>query len=265
MEWYYALRGGEQAGPVTADELKQLKANSAIADETLVWRDGLEQWVPYHKAFTAPAVPAMNVGKVKCAVCGQFFPPEETLAYQDKQICATCKPVFFQRLKEGVPLESGTISRKKKLIVMGCSAVLPDRCVKCNAPATSRLERKLHWHSPWLYLLILLHILVYAAVAICVRKKAKVAVGLCDEHRQKRKRNLYIGWGLALSFIPCLILGMMWEQMWLVYCFPFVLFAGIVYGLVTTRVVSPSFIDKDYIHLRGAGRSFLESLPEWKG
>lgn len=37
-----------------------------------------------------------------CSECGRRFPADEMLSYGDALICAECKPVFFQKIKEGV-------------------------------------------------------------------------------------------------------------------------------------------------------------------
>src|SRR3954468_23626244 len=46
------------------------------------------------------------------------------------------------------------------LLVLRKNAVLPDRCVKCNAPAEGfRLRRNLSWHQPAIYLTIFIGLL----------------------------------------------------------------------------------------------------------
>lgn len=44
-----------------------------------------------------------------CSQCGRFFPQDQVIAYDDKIICAACKPMFVQKLKEGAV--SGTARR----------------------------------------------------------------------------------------------------------------------------------------------------------
>src|SRR5690242_5147889 len=58
------------------------------------------------------------------------------------------------------------IWRNNAVLVMTKQALLPNRCVKCNAPAEEQLKRKLTWHHPALYLLVFISILVYAIVAM---------------------------------------------------------------------------------------------------
>lgn len=44
-EWFYT-RGSKRFGPVSATELRQLADHGELAAEELVWREGMEQWVP---------------------------------------------------------------------------------------------------------------------------------------------------------------------------------------------------------------------------
>lgn len=49
-QWFYAS-GGQQAGPVSFDELRQLVAEGKVAKEDLVWNQGMKDWLP---ASTVP-------------------------------------------------------------------------------------------------------------------------------------------------------------------------------------------------------------------
>ncbi len=42
--------------------------------------------------------------------------------------------------------------RRKKTLIIDRESRLPDRCVKCNAPAEERLHVKISWHKQWVYL-----------------------------------------------------------------------------------------------------------------
>jgi hypothetical protein len=76
--------------------------------------------------------------------------------------------------------------REGKVLVMRKGGDLPHRCIECNEPSAAPLRRyKLSWHSPWLYLLLLLALLLYAIVAAIVRKTAVVHVGLCELHQRR--------------------------------------------------------------------------------
>ena len=49
-EWYHAA-GGEQQGPVSAEEMDRLIAEGTVTPETLVWRAGMGDWEPASQHF----------------------------------------------------------------------------------------------------------------------------------------------------------------------------------------------------------------------
>ena len=53
MQWYYAI-GGERFGPVTHSELERLVQAATIVADTLIWRQGMNEWQ------TLAAVRAVN-------------------------------------------------------------------------------------------------------------------------------------------------------------------------------------------------------------
>ena len=54
MEWFY-VKAGEQQGPVDEAALAELRSSGAIADNTLVWKEGMGDWIPYRDAGIGPA------------------------------------------------------------------------------------------------------------------------------------------------------------------------------------------------------------------
>ncbi|MEM7395487.1 MAG: hypothetical protein AAF492_24410 [Verrucomicrobiota bacterium] len=140
----------------------------------------------------------------RCIACPKTFDRDEMICIDDQWICGTCKPTVVQMLQEGASLADMIVARQKRKLVMGKKAALPERCVKCNAPAEGQpLKRNLYWHSPFVYLCLLMKMLVY------------------------------------------------------------ILVVGMVFGIVTTQVVTARRIDKEYIWLNGAGKDYLDVLPEW--
>jgi len=110
MEWFYT-EGGESRGPVSPEQFQQLVAQGTITAQTLVWRQGMENWQTYAshggppaQAPTVPPPPAspLPAGHVSCAGCGGTFPDSEVIPLAGRPYCATCKPLAIQRLKEGV-------------------------------------------------------------------------------------------------------------------------------------------------------------------
>ena len=120
MNWYY-VDAGQQAGPVTDEQLDELVRAGKVRSDTLIWRDGMANWEPHAQArpgvattpppVTAPPLggpaPLVTQGEVVCAECQQLFPRENTIQYGNTFVCATCKPRFVQRLREGAVLPGG--------------------------------------------------------------------------------------------------------------------------------------------------------------
>jgi len=100
MNWYYA-EAGEQRGPITDAELSDLAKAGAIRDATLVWREGMASWQPYGLVKGPAGEPPPKVGEVVCWQCGKMFSRDEVIPIGEGWVCATCKPIYMQRLKEG--------------------------------------------------------------------------------------------------------------------------------------------------------------------
>jgi uncharacterized membrane protein len=60
-EWYYAA-DNEQKGPVNEAELKENLATNKFPADTLVWKDGMDNWTPANQvpafSFRQPPIPA---------------------------------------------------------------------------------------------------------------------------------------------------------------------------------------------------------------
>jgi uncharacterized RDD family membrane protein YckC len=118
MAWYYH-QNGENKGPVEADDLRGLRQSNAIADDTLVWQEGMPQWAAYNTTAVATVPATVPVGAgydmQTCVECGKSFPQSEMVAYEGRSICPSCKPLFFQRLREGV-VQPGVLHYARVLI-----------------------------------------------------------------------------------------------------------------------------------------------------
>ncbi|MEK7950216.1 GYF domain-containing protein [Luteolibacter soli] len=56
-QWYYGSSAG-QTGPVEEHELRTLIASGGVGPETLVWRDGMKDWLPLQ------SVPELQVNAI---------------------------------------------------------------------------------------------------------------------------------------------------------------------------------------------------------
>ncbi|TWT38225.1 hypothetical protein KOR34_31940 [Posidoniimonas corsicana] len=153
-----------------------------------------------------------------------------------------------------------------KHLIVPFGAQFPDRCVKCNEPALGyKLRRDLAWHSPMIYLLLLLNILIYLVVAMAVRRKATVLVGLCPEHRSRRRWWQVVCTVLGVSAVAGLVAAAVLESGLLAIASVVLFVPTIVAAIITTPVVSAGCITDRHAEVRGCGREFLQALPGWDG
>ena len=138
MNWFYA-DNGQQRGPVSEAEFDALVAAGSIQPATLVWREGMEKWLPLAEVRpvgsvsggpppasnaspegSAPTSASLVVGSLVCSVCGKMFSEDQIIRFGPTIVCAGCKPVFLQRLREGAPTaaagtSAGTLSSAELL------------------------------------------------------------------------------------------------------------------------------------------------------
>ncbi|MBI1783538.1 RDD family protein, partial [Candidatus Sumerlaeota bacterium] len=112
MDWHYS-DGKQQFGPVSEEEFNRMVTSGVIGPQTLVWRAGMENWQPYGQltgpgaavhAAAAPLAEAFSGAGHYCAECGHKFPDSDLIQYQEAWVCGNCKPIFFQKLREGMPV-----------------------------------------------------------------------------------------------------------------------------------------------------------------
>jgi uncharacterized RDD family membrane protein YckC len=113
MKWYY-VENSQQAGPVEETEFPQLSRLGKLRPDTLMWHEGMANWEPFSSvcppefaAAPAAPLPADGVVEAVCGECGGIFDKNDMIPHGDVYICAKCKPVFMQKLAEGVKLNTG--------------------------------------------------------------------------------------------------------------------------------------------------------------
>jgi uncharacterized RDD family membrane protein YckC len=111
MAWHYK-DGDEEIGPVEKNELQELINSKRIGADTLVRNSAAEEWKPLadivseeEKAESDQPEPAEKTSQTEtavCSQCGNSFPKNQVVTFDGQVVCAACKPVFVQRIKEGV-------------------------------------------------------------------------------------------------------------------------------------------------------------------
>jgi hypothetical protein len=219
------------------------------------------------------------LSSLKCAQCG-------LVNFATDSHCKRCRQPLAQNAgvassgPQGIVLEDGYVLppppavgmpgsgvwRDQSKMVVSKGALLPARCVKCNAPATGpKIKKKLSWHHPAIFILLFVALLIYLIVAMILRKTAVLELGLCEKHRAQRRRNVLITWALILLGFGGFVMAGMFDDMTFLWLGMLLLFAGIIYGVVTVRIVWPSKIDDQFAWVKGINKDYLNQLPQWPG
>jgi uncharacterized RDD family membrane protein YckC len=113
MNLYYA-DGDRQVGPIGKNELQSLIKAKKINSQTLVWQPGMETWEELglfarRKAqssprSTQPAPVVTTKRQSVCSECGRAFAEDDMIRFTDTWVCAACKPILVQKIKEGVTI-----------------------------------------------------------------------------------------------------------------------------------------------------------------
>lgn len=97
MEWYYA-HNGQQQGPVEEATLTQLVNSGTITRETLVWKEGMPNWLPYGQTIGAGDG---SSELVSCPTCGAQVSPHELIPFGQRTVCPHCRDRNIQQMHEG--------------------------------------------------------------------------------------------------------------------------------------------------------------------
>ncbi|WP_052573647.1 hypothetical protein [Haloferula sp. BvORR071] len=160
----------------------------------------------------------------------------------------------------------GSFYREGDMLVIRDGAVLPLRCVHTNRPIgpddwTKRT--KFTWTPPWVWALILIHLLVAVIVSLCIAKKAFVTYSMSREARRKliQRRSISLlaavagGVGGTVSIITLngnlALIGA---------CLGVLTLLVSLIILVVTNALSVKKFNDGWFTLKGCSREFLDSL-----
>lgn len=163
------------------------------------------------------------------------------------------------------PVESrGQCYRNGKQVIVPTGATLPHRCVKCNAPAEMDKPKTYSWHHPGYYVLILVGLIFYVIAALIATKKAKVAIGVCQHHRSRRRMFGMIAVTLLILGIVTLFMAVDYEGQGnpLGLVSGLSLFGSLLMASFGTRMLTAASVTREEARLNGCGEEFLASLPQ---
>lgn len=155
----------------------------------------------------------------------------------------------------------------RHLLAVCRNAVLPDRCLKCNAPADGyQFTRSLSWHRPFWFLLLLINLLLYIIALLFICWKATITVGVCKLHQRKRTRAIVVGWLTALAGIGSMFAAAVVPDKAvpiMVITGIVLLLAGVIGGMLGSRILVVERIDNDFVWLSHVSPEYLASFPRW--
>lgn len=151
--------------------------------------------------------------------------------------------------------------RDGKYLILPNGSDLPARCIKCNAPVEHDTKRiTLYWHTPWLYLLVLLNILIYIVVGLIARRTHAVTPYLCEDHRRQRRIRMTIGLGFCFSSLALIFVAAQF-QLDVLFGLGFLgAFVSLLATIFMTRRLYANKITKEYVRIGGCGEAFLASI-----
>jgi uncharacterized RDD family membrane protein YckC len=129
MTWFYK-EGRQEIGPIEKSQLQELIHAKQINERTLIRSTTKTDWRPLAEmigakpladltiaspAEIAPAAVSADVplapeeGMLRaesavCSQCNRTVPKEQVVQFDNRVICASCKPLFVQRIKEGIDI-----------------------------------------------------------------------------------------------------------------------------------------------------------------
>jgi hypothetical protein len=164
--------------------------------------------------------------------------------------------------------------RSGNLLVVRRGAQLPDHCIKTNQSANGkRFKETLYWHHPAIYILALFQPIIYIFVAMAVRKKVVVYLGVTKKTLQKRKQAILWSWGIGIVGIILFLSSVSLLSVYpeditsgLLFLLGIVLMIGGLIVGARSRLVGIARLGDEYIWIRGVTNEYLgltEKVGGW--
>ena len=162
--------------------------------------------------------------------------------------------------------------RRKKLLIMDRDSTLPDRCVKCNAPADGfQVKKDLYYYSTTLtvvslVLFFIIGILIIIPLLI-FRKHVKIKVGLCERHRKRRRNLLWMSGGFLVLTVAAFLVSSLVDNAIIDFAIPFAIggfsFLLCLFFLAAANIsLFAKKIDDQHLWIKGINADFLQKFPE---
>lgn len=95
---WYSVINGQQQGPFSEEQFTGMIHAGQIILGTPVWREGMVAWQPLEQVRTEFSP------RDACEVCQRLAGAEHLVDLNGTRVCATCKPVVLQKMREGIAI-----------------------------------------------------------------------------------------------------------------------------------------------------------------
>jgi hypothetical protein len=150
--------------------------------------------------------------------------------------------------------------RDGNLIVITEDSVLPERCVRCNAPSTRQINRRVFWTPSYVNIVILFSWIIGLSFFLNRTQSAAIRFGLCDSHYVRRLIGLIVGGGMCAAGLLMGVIVVFNSDYTLLCVGGGSLIVGAFVVALLARTLDAAKIDEPYIWLKGASQAFLQSL-----
>jgi hypothetical protein len=152
--------------------------------------------------------------------------------------------------------------RDGKLLVFDSWAELPDRCLRCNAPAEgNKIKKTFRLSRPGLDLLALVAPLFGIVLFLIPAPTAKVRLCFCRDHMNRLRLMMVGNWGVLVLGLAFIIWGAAAQSGALALIGSGLVIASGTIGTMAGRYASVRRIDGNYVWLAGVSKAYLSELP----
>lgn len=196
---------------------------------------------------------------LRCTACG-------LVNFATAEVCKRCKSPLGDNLhRVAGPGSNDGIWQDEGLLVMRIDSSLPTRCIKCNSAAG--VKRKLvsaidysHWKLP---LFIFGFQMIPRSAMTKLVQQVRVEIALCKKHSSNWSRDLKINLPLMAIGLGLLIIAF-YLFSWIAAAVGILMFAiGALSSVIGGDPVYLKRRDSENIWLKGAGKTYLASLPRF--
>lgn len=252
--------------------MEEARARGDVAPTARVWCEGWPDWKEASEVWAAPkaqvTIPPVRLEE-RCVECGVY--ESGLLPIGGALVCDRCKPQALEKLRQGVLLGGPKVSdgawRDGKAMVVRKGGTLPNVCYKCGGQPHAHLKRKVAWHSPWIYLTILVSLFVYIIVALIVRKTTVLFFPVCENCRTRHRILMVIGTVGFLGGLAAIIAGMTSNSPGIssLSVFGWIMMPVSLIWAFAIQFVTARKMHEDFVWLNRAGKNLLQTLPQWPG